>query len=205
MREIREVIYEKVDGKEILLEERNYNLYTINQLEEPVREKVLDNRRYNYVECGFWHEFTIENFQENAKKIGYEFETNDVTFDLFGQGSHLSFKGSLDLFEFVKRKEFKIRLGLEETILDCLYCEISEYGKVNVGIHHYTNYDRIDFYLEQISEQLEYLIDDELHWLLKHWRIMLEDEYSYLTSDEFSKEELLDDNTWFTEKGEIWE
>jgi hypothetical protein len=204
MRIVKRVETVLEDSKVIETHEKEIKIFKFDELEEDVKEAVLNERRYMMVEDTWWYDDILEEFKKNAEKIGYEFEIKDITFNLFSQGSHLSFNGSLDLHNFIKRKNYKIRLGLEDEVMNCLYCDIKEYGKVSVGMHHHTNYDKIDNYISLISEELEEDIKNEVYWFLKHWKNVLENEYYNLTSDNMIKSIIDEDDIWFYSNGEVY-
>jgi hypothetical protein len=207
-------------------EEKTITLYDITELEDSVREKVMDKYRYWNVEDDWWHEcYTYisskrqykSDFQERAEEFG--FNITEIQFSGFGsQGDGLCFNADVDYEEYIKKN----KLGHK-------YATLLNHVKRDGGMAIVKGNDRFGFsmYIEDADKYFDASDDSAKAWrasekadeqalelieeILEHateladdfYRI-LEKELEYQTSDEQIIDSMQANEIKFTAEGRIF-
>jgi hypothetical protein len=157
-------------------------IYTINELSPASKEKAIANNRMYNVECLDWW----DGVYEDARLIGLEL----TSFDL---GRRSECKGRFNKAGIEVAKSILAEHGANcDTVTDAEVF-MKEYAALPVE-------DDED---APSNRELEELEDWFLHELREDYRILLEREYEYLTSDESVAESLECNGVEFLEDGSI--
>lgn len=170
-------------------------LYSVDELPEDVRKKVVDKHRYINVHHDWW-DFILEDFEEELSRYGLSAE--DFAFDLH-------------------RKEFEMKkLCVEDTLklLNNLAKEGCEEAtrvlamRLNGG---WVEFDGLNAWIpgdDGTGEVEDVDLTNELEWLIgkleKKFLETLSDEYMYQLSDEAVLETLRANGYEFTRDGRLF-
>jgi len=194
--------------------ERKIELYTFNELEDSVKEKVLDRLREWDVTDNFWSEAVIEDVTEIASIMGITID-NVYWSGFWSQGDGACFEGS---FEYKKGsvEEIKSNYPTDKELISISKAYRTEqkkffyklYGTVKHRGHYYHEYCTvIDIQHEDyppyadIDTDLDEVLRRFMQWIYSR----LETEYDYLTSDEYLMERIPELDYEFTKDGETYE
>ena len=178
-------------------------VYKFNELESKVQEKVLERKRYAYVEEMNWWAYMIEDFG-NIMYVDHLFcvDEDSVSFDLYSQYAGAGFTGEFETAQAAidVALAFDLKGDVNKaSILD----EIREYGEVRVSKLSYSNTSPRNWntYIELLIDGVPMEEDEKYAPFVKaleEWKdeecsrlyTALEEEYDYLTSDEYVRQEL---------------
>ena len=189
-------------------------VYKFNELESKVQEKVLERKRYAYVEEMNWWAYMIEDFG-NIMYVDHLFcvDEDSVSFDLYSQDAGAGFTGEFETAQAAINVALAFDLKGDvnkASILD----EIREYGEVRVSKLSYSNTSPRNWntYIELLIDGVPMEEDEKYAPFVKaleEWKdeecsrlyTALEEEYDYLTSDEYVRQELAEGNYEFLADG----
>ena len=173
--------------------------YKFDELSETAQERALNELRYINVEYDWWED-SYDTIRTAGKLIGLEID--GIYFDAY---LYCTFDAS---YEYVRgaakavKAEFpqdtelhgiaKDLQALQKRHFYSLSCDVREARDMN-------RYSCFRFGEDYDCEDLGDIIDDFAHWA----RILLRDEYEYLTSDEAVKETIEANGYEFTEGGKL--
>src|SRR5208283_1779094 len=168
-------------------------LYTFDELDPEIKEKVIDRHRDIDVE-GEWYGFIYEQWIDKLNKIGYK-EARIHFSGFYSQGDGACFDAKPDL------RILRLKKGIKFHPIDHLVRNDYLYGKIEGHSSHYCHeltrrFEIID-QLADISPKQSALIT-ELEDLTEKDRVSLcrqiyhelRDEYEYLTTDDHVAETL---------------
>lgn len=178
---------------------KTYKLYEFGELEEDVREKVIDNWRPCMVDYEWW-DYTYDDFSRVCEIIGISLDRNEPCFSgFYSQGDGASFTG---YYEYEKGCGKAIReYAPRDTELHAIVDNLIEVQKKHwYGLsacitrlrhsryyHSNTMIVDVDYDAPNYQETQHDSVDtvqecmrDLAHWLYKR----LEEEYEFITSDE---------------------
>lgn len=191
-------------------------VYKFNELEKKVQEKVLERERYAYVDGMNWWAYTLEDFESTmyADHL-FRVDEDSVSFALYSQDAGAGFTGEFETAQAAINVALAFDLKGDvnkASILD----EIREYGEVRVSHNSWNNTSprKWNTYIELLIDGVP-MEEDEKYApfvnALEEWKDVecsrlytaLEEEYDYLTSDEYIIEQLMDEdeNYEFLENG----
>ncbi len=170
------------------METRTYNVYKFKELSEKGKEKAIEKNRYMNVDYEWW-EFTYED----AETIGLKIESFDI-----GRGNYAQGRFMISACEVAQNilNEHGEACETYKTAKDFLHNwqpVFDEY--VDEESEHYESPEHEDR-LQEIEEEF-------LRSLCENYRLMLQKNYEYLTSDEAIAESLIANDYDFTGEGEI--
>lgn len=201
------------------MREETVKLYTVDELPEDVRQKVItENRGINTFGMDWWDN-VYESFIEDVKNVyGVEIPYDNICFSGFGsQGDGACFEIDFTRAELVSLMnalgvEFKHK-ALLDIFLDSLYraeikkcrnyCYSSAYvdWSGNTGGWSERAHPAIADYIGEKAEELEKALDDWQKELCRELYKKLWDECDSLESDEAVEEALMDLEIEFFEDG----
>ena len=169
-------------------------LYKFNELSEEAQKYAMD--QFEYTLDYEWYDYYYERAIESLEEKGIEVEYNDITFSLFGQGSHLSFdKVGIDFYKVIKDAEIDVRLGLLDELINYLDFDMYAYNRVDCHIEFFSDSrDRTYNYFTDIAEELSMYISDILEDVSREVKSEMEEWVLYTMSDKFKYEYLSDDD-----------
>ena len=178
-------------------------VYKFNELEKKVQEKVLERKRYAYVEEMNWWAYMIEDFGDTmyADHL-FRVDEDRVSFNLYSQDAGAGFTGEFETAQAAINVALAFDLKGDvnkASILD----EIREYGEVRVSKLSYSNTSPRNWntYIELLIDGVPMEEDEKYAPFVKaleEWKdeecsrlyTALEKECDYLTSDEYVRQEL---------------
>ena len=181
------------------MREMTVTVYSFNELSEAAQERALNDFRYTDVEFN-WYEDTFDTIRAAGKLIGLDI--GQIHFDAY---SYCTFDAD---YEYVRGAAKAVRKGFSWA--DDL-CKVAKDLQDLQKRHFYSlscavtkgrsmNYYRCFRFGEDYEcDDLGDILDDFAHWA----RILLRDEYKYLTSDEAVKEAIEANEYEFTEDGKL--
>ena len=197
-----------------------FDVFTFDELPENVQDKVVTDFQDINVDFEDWHDFVLEDFKEELGKLGWQDVDTSYT-GFWSQGDGASWSGRLHSTEvpgFIKMMGWKkynpLALAINKGKVESHFA-IIKYGHYS---HEYTMHtEYCEFYnldmpdnsklltkLEELYEQLE---RDILEWARDKARELyrkLEDEYTYLTSNESVIECIKANEYEFTIDGKLY-
>lgn len=191
-------------------------VYKFEELEKKVQEEVLERYRYTWVDGMDWWAYTLEDFEATmyADHL-FQVDEGSVSFALYSQNAGAGFTGEFETAQAAINVALAFDLKGDvnkASILD----EIREYGEVRVSHNSWSNTSprRWNTYIELLIDGVPMEEDEKYAPFVKaleEWKdeecarlyAMLEEEYDYLTSDEYIIEQLMDEdeNYEFLENG----
>ena len=174
-------------------------VYSFNELSEAAQERALNELRYINVEYDWWED-SYDTIRAAGKLIGLEidgiyFDTDSYCiFDAYYRYARGAVKAV--------KAEFSRATDLHEVARDLQALQRRHFYSLscNVASQRDTNsYQCFRFGEDYECEDLGDIIDDFAHWA----RVLLRDEYEYLTSDEAVKETIEANEYEFTEAGKL--
>lgn len=176
------------------------SVYSFDELEESVKETVLDKHRYTNVDYD-WQEFVIDDIKAVLSLIGFDVEK--VYFELYSQGFGACFDktsyryavgGLSKLKDYAPQDSELIEIA---TRLQAL--QRKHFYKLRADITHKGRYyhEQSMYYDNDVNDDLIEIIEDICHYMYKRIR----NEYDCLTSDEAIIESLNLNEFKFTEDG----
>jgi len=180
---------------------KQITVYTIDELDEEVKNDIIEKNRYYLVEFGWW-DGCLDEFENLLNDYGMEIlDDNNFSFDLQRKSLTISLyvNNCRKLFEKVLSPETKNKFFYE-----CLKREENPY--VDVSINHNM---KADVYIEWKEEEFDENLIDEieseinkfLQKLKRTFMEILEDEYEYITSDEAILDTIRANEWLFTKDG----
>lgn len=201
---------------------KTIKVYTINELSEDVRNKVLE-RESDINAYHDWWQGTYEDFIQIAKLFGYELESKDISFSGFcSQGDGASFVCKyvyLDKWKLAHKsikalKEYAPTDKVLHTLFQSVSREIKSFKGWKVedesvllyrSGHHYAHKYTISAELnddnETTPENIDKAVLEEARDLMQWLYDALEREYYYLISKEAILETLESNEYKYTESG----
>lgn len=181
------------------MREMNVTVYSFDELSEGAQERALNELRPANIEP-YWYEDTFDTIRTAGKLLGLEigeiqFDTDSYcTFDAHYRYVRGAVKAVRNEFPLVDDlcKVAKDLQALQKRHFYSLSCAVTEGRSMNY-------YRCFRFGEDYECEDLGDIIDDFAHWA----RILLRDEYEYLTSDEAVKEMIEANEYEFTEDGKL--
>ncbi len=160
------------------MEKIEIETYTFEELDEKAQEKAMDWYREHALDYDWW-----ETVYEDAKNVGVAIKGFDIE------------RGAYCEIKFIESADATARLILKE------------HGKTTetyaTTLAYLKEVERIDETLE--GDELEDIVSDiekeYEHNLSEDYRIILQREYEYLTSDEQIKESIIANEYSFTKEG----
>jgi len=184
---------------------KSINLYTFEELDGAIKEKVLDRHRDIDVD-GNWYEFVYEQWVAKLNKIGFK-DANIHFSGFYCQGDGACFDAKPDL------RILRLKKGKKFHPIDHLIRNDYIYGKIEGYSSHYCHertrrFEIID-QLADISKEQSLLIT-ELEDAIEKARLSLcqeiyhdlRVEYEYLTSDDHVTETLIEGDFLFQVNGD---
>ena len=174
-------------------------VYSFNELSEAAQERALTAFRYIDVEFN-WYEDTFGTIRTAGKLLGLEI--GDIHFDTYlycifdanyeyargaAKAVRDEFPWADDLHDVARKLQ-----DLQKRHFYSLSCAVTKGRSMN-------RYRCFRFGEDYECEELGDIIDDFAHWA----RVLLRDEYKYLTSDEAVKEIIIINEYEFTEDGKL--
>ena len=181
------------------MREITVKVYSFAELSEAAQERALNKSRYIEVEFNWWED-TFDTIRTAGKLIGLEI--GDIHFDAYlycifdahyryvrGASAAVckEFSWADDLHKVAKDLQ-----ALQKRHFYSLSCAVTKGRSMNY-------YRCFRFGEDYEREELGDIIDDFAHWA----RILLRDEYEYLTSDEAIKEIIIINEYEFDEAGNL--
>ena len=190
-------------------------IYTVDELAENIKAKVLDRNRSWNVEYHVWWDADFEDFKETNKHL---FEITDIYFTGFysqGDGAMFEYSGITNAL----LEQFIETLGLPEWKNKVIRAaEFGAKGEYSGNYYHhnscrhwldfgfaFANYPIIYFFLSDITRKFEDYIENLYEQLCRGLYKELENTYAYLTSDESVIESLNVNDVEFYENGDKYE
>ena len=180
---------------------------------ETVTQRILEKHSDINVDFEGWHEDIIENFCENAEKIGFNVTIDDVQFSGFwSQGDGASFTGSIDILKYLKEtRQLTVYRPLVKAINNGY---VSDTVVISRDSYHYSHentcsaddievYEDISPKVEDLRIDLEYELEEKRKDLSIELYRDLEKTYNYLCSEEAIVETLVANEYEFDESGDI--
>ena len=198
----------------------NINVYDINELNDSVKNKVLDEYRY-YQSDYRWYEDVYYEFNKIMEYLGFDLENDEPCFSGFAsQGDGASFTGHWFSSRMTKEIMFYSHINPAyfkcselRTVADILENLANKHltGMVmrypDIYVHENTmfcNLIEINDDIPQITKTQESLFDTACKQLAKLLYKALEIEHDHLTSDESVAEYLMGNEYEFTEDGKAF-
>lgn len=191
-------------------------LFKFNELSEEAQQKAVEKeQKYAYEDGEVLHYFS-EKCKEKAKEAGF-FDT-EIQYSLsYSQGDGLSFSaGSVDIDRFITEA---LPAPIKPSIFNALKTVIYKVAITgNTGIHYsyasrkdvsietdypqhnYNDYSNIAGLIETIENHIQNVYMDLCRELEKSGY----EEIEYQTSEEAARENLISNDYYFTENGEIY-
>lgn len=197
------------------METKTVTIYEFNELDEKTQQKVIDGNRDINVDSNWW-EFVYEDARHAASLIGIDIK--DIYFSGFSsQGDGACFVGTYHYeSESIARikEEFpsetvlhNIAESLEEIQRKHNYELESDIHKNGIRYEHENTVD-VDTFNTYSGDGVDIETDDTVSEELKRFMrwiySRLENEYTYLTSDDAVREMIGANGFLFTRDGEIW-
>lgn len=182
-------------------------VYKFNELGKKVQEKVLERERYAYVDGMNWWVYTLEDFEDTmyADHL-FRVDEDSVSFALYSQGAGAGFTGEFETAQAAINVALAFDLKGDVNKASILE-EIREYGEVRVSKLSYSNTSPRNWntYIELLIDGVPMEEDEKYAPFVKaleEWKdeecsrlyTALEEEYDYLTSDEYIIEKLMDED-----------
>ena len=174
--------------------------YKFDELSDDAKKRALNKFRYINVEYDWWTDGAYYTIRTAGKLLGL-----DIDGIYFDTDSYCIFDAS---YEYVRgaakavKAEFSRATDLHEVARDLQALQRRHFYSLscNVASQRDTNsYQCFRFGEDYECEDLGDIIDDFAHWA----RVLLRDEYEYLTSDEAVKETIEANEYEFTEAGKL--
>lgn len=180
-------------------------VYKFEELEKKVQEEVLERYRYTWVDGMNWWAYTLEDF-EATMYADHLFQMNEdsVSFALYSQNAGAGFTGEFETAQAAINVALAFDLKGDvnkASILD----EIREHGEVRVSHNSWSNTSprKWNTYIELLIDGVPMEEDEKYAPFVKaleEWKdeecarlyTALEEEYDYLTNDEYSIKQLMD-------------
>lgn len=159
---------------------KSYTVYKFNELSEEAQQKAIENLYDINVDHDWW-EFTYED----AEQIGIKITEFNIDRGAYCKGDFI--ESPLTVIKLIKENHgescetYKTALQYEKLILEC--------PKDEEG--------------EPVEGELEVIEDDFRNSLLEDYRIMLEEEFEYMTSKKAIIETIEANNYDFTNEGKL--
>lgn len=181
-------------------------VYKFNELEKKVQEKVLERKRYTWVNAMDWWAYTLEDFEATMYADLFHVDEDSVSFALYSQDAGAGFTGEFE----TAQAAINIALAFDlkgdvnkASILD----EIREYGEVRVSHNSWSNTcpRKWNTYIELLIDGVPMEEDEKYAPFVKaleKWKdeecsrlyTTLEEKCDYLTSDEYIIEQLMNED-----------
>lgn len=187
----------------------NVNVFTLDELDKEVQDKIIEQHRYDEVEYSKWYQPIYDNVKEKLEEVG--FINSEMEFSGFGsQGDGASFTSDVDVLKLAKSLNYdKDALKILKRLVDNDELKITVRRNSNQYSHKYTCSfdidcdDYEDKYTVAIIEGLEKQGEELRLDLCTTLYDDLQNEYEYLTSDLSIKEMLLGNDYHYTEDGKL--
>ena len=182
------------------MREMNVTVYSFNELSEAAQERALNAFRDINVEYDWWTYGAYDTIRAAGKLLGLDI--GDIHFDTdsycifdasyeYARGASAAvckeFPRATDLHDVARKLQ-----DLQKRHFYSLSCTVTKGRTTN-------RYSCFRFGEDYECEDLGDIIDDFAHWA----RILLREEYEYLTSDEAVKEMIEANEYEFTEGGKL--
>lgn len=191
----------------IIMREVVQKVYKFNELEKKVQEEVLERYRYTGVDGMYWSVYMLEDFGNTMYSDHlFRVDEDSVSFSLYSPDAGAGFTGEFETAQAAINTALAFDLKGDvnkASILD----EIREYGEVRVSTLSYSNTSPREWntYIELLIDGVPMEEDEKYAPFVKaleEWKdeecsrlyTALEQEYDYLTSDEYIVEQLMDEN-----------
>ena len=181
------------------MREMNVTVYSFDELSEEAQERALNAFRCSNVEFNWWED-SYDTIRTAGKLLGLEIDDIHFHTDLYcifdahyeyARGASAAvckeFSWADDLHEVARKLQ-----ALQRRHFYSLSCAVTKGRSMNY-------YRCFRFGEDYECEELGDIIDDFAHWA----RVLLRDEYKYLTSDEAVKEMIEANEYEFTEGGKL--
>ena len=181
------------------MREMNVTVYSFAELSEAAQERALNAFRPVNVESNWWED-SYDTIRTAGKLIGLDIDRIYFDTDLYcvfnahyryvrgaAKAIQAEFPHATDLHDVARKLQ-----DLQKRHFYSLSCNVSSQRDTN-------QYSCFRFGEDYECEDLGDIIDDFAHWA----RILLRDEYEYLTSDEAVKETIEANEYEFTEGGKL--
>lgn len=195
-------------------------LYKFDELSDSAKKNAIEQMRDMYVDGCNWYEDVYDNFTEYIENTyGVKIFSRDMNFTGFwSQGDGASFVCEFtddELSSLIDKLKIGIKHNLKKLFIDCIYdVKIERYGcleynEYSVYVTGYMTdslekYRHLDHYL---SKKFDKFLDKLENWKNEMCGKLyndLENEYNFLTSDEFIAELLSNSDYEFTQDGKLY-
>ena len=181
------------------MREMNVTVYSFDELSEAAQERALNAFRCSNVEFN-WYEDTFDTIRTAGKLLGLEID--DIHFDTdlycifdahyrYVRGAAKAVRDEFPWADDLHDVERKLQ-DLQKRHFYSLSCAVTKGRTTN-------RYRCFRFGEDYECEDLGDIIDDFAHWA----RVLLRDEYEWLTSDEAVKEIIIINEHEFDEEGKL--
>ena len=160
---------------------KSYNVYKFNELSEPSKQKAIENLCNMNTDYDWW-----DSVYDDAKTIGLKITGFDLDRGAYYSG---------DFIESAKETAELIIKNHGDTCATYLDAKkyLADYVNLGPGLETY----------DDVSDALDKLNAEFLKTICEDYRIILQKEYEYLTSEEAIVETILLNDYDFTEDGKI--
>ena len=175
-------------------------VYSFAELSEEAQERALNDLRYINVEYDWWTDGAYYTIRTAGKLLGLDIDGIYFDTDLYcifnadyeyargaAKAVKAEFPQNTDLHKIASELQ-----ALQKRHFYSLSCAITKGRSMN-------RYECFRFCEDYECEELGDIIDDFAHWA----RVLLRDEYEYLTSDDAVKETIEANGYEFTEGGKL--
>lgn len=179
-----------------------YTLYKFDELSDEAKEKAVQ-KFYDINTQYQWWEFTYEGIREDLKELGLE--CKDIYFDI-DRNSHIELT-NLHFTSVSKFIENGIETGVKKSLIEIADLYISS---MNINRHTKNvieSYSHTSSKHQRLNKAIDSLVDrcnDKLHSLLEDFRIRLQKEYEYLSSEEAIIDSIKCNEYDFLEDGSLY-
>jgi len=188
------------------------NLYKFEELSQEAQDKAIMKvaNDPHYLDYNWWDDYMHDDFHERLKEIGIE--CKDFYWDM-DRGRYFRMEGARIADErlFLKSAGFikqLILLELEEELDFFSICiDITEQRESTNRIEVDYNYDKegdVEKFKEIFGEDMDEKLTGYLQNILEGFLKEISDEYEYMNSAEYIKEDLINRDDDYTMDGEKW-
>jgi hypothetical protein len=172
-------------------------VFTVEELEPKVQEKVLDKNRHNNTEDGFWSKWLLEDWKQKLANEGFiEPEIHFSGFNSQGDGASFDAKINISFFTTQTEGEVLEASNVRYTIEKNSFANHYSHEKTR-----FVNWEADSCECSDIAERIAKKIENARLTLCKEIYASLEEEHDYQTSDEKIKEDLLNNECLFLADG----
>jgi len=187
---------------------KEIKVYSVDDLmlpeNENLKNRILEQNRTEYVEYYEWWDYAYERHTENLKEKG--FDNVDIQFSGFwsqGDGARIQCEISFLEASILFKDKFKVPDDFDFGICGTI--------RIYANNNHYCHFNTLAIeyeYFENVDHQYEYMIVHETLSFIKDVSGKLysdlQNEYEYLTSDDYILSNFKESDTEFTENANFF-